>query len=87
MKGTDMNEVELKPCPFCGGNKIDYSIKTTGRWERKYHMAMYCKECNCYGARVLVTPTETNRYDIEKNTEYKKLAIEAWNRRENERSI
>ena len=44
-------------------------------------MAMYCKECNCYGARVLVTPTETNRYDIEKNTEYKKLAIEAWNRR------
>ena len=72
---------ELKCCPFCGGEDIGYSVKTTGRWERKYHVAMYCKDCNCYGKRVLVTPTENTRYDIERNEEYKKLAINAWNTR------
>lgn len=72
---------KLKPCPFCGSEKIGYSIKTTRRWERKYHVAMYCKDCNCYGARVLITPTEEYRSDVEKNEEYKKLAIEAWNTR------
>lgn len=72
---------KLNPCPFCDSEKIGYSIKTTGRWERKYHVAMYCKDCNCYGARVLITPTEECRSDVEKNEEYKKLAIEAWNTR------
>ena len=76
-----MNEIKLKPCPFCGGEDIGYSVKTTGRWERKYHVAMYCKDCNCYGKRVLVTPTENTRYDVEHNEEYKKLAIKAWNTR------
>ena len=23
---------ELKPCPFCGSNNIDYSIKTCGSY-------------------------------------------------------
>lgn len=72
---------ELKCCPFCGGEDIGYSVKTTGRWERKYHVAMYCKDCNCYGKRVLITPTENTRYDVEHNEEYKKLAINSWNTR------
>ena len=72
---------ELKCCPFCGGEYIGYSVKTTGRWERKYHVSMYCKDCNCYGKRVLITPTENTRYDVEHNEEYKKLAINAWNTR------
>lgn len=76
-----MSEIKLLPCPFCGGEHIDYSVKTCGRWERKYHVAMYCKDCNCYGARVLITPTESTRYDVEKNPKYKKLAIEQWNTR------
>ena len=70
------------PCPFCGSHNIGYSVKTTGRWERKYHVAMYCKDCNCYGKRILITPTETSRYDVERNIEYKQLAIDAWNTRE-----
>lgn len=74
-----MSEIKLLPCPFCGGNHIEYSIKTCGRWERKYHVAMYCKDCNCYGARVLITPTEKTRYEVEKNSNYKLLAIESWN--------
>lgn len=73
---------KVKSCPFCGSHNIDYSIKTTGRWERKYHVAMYCKDCNCYGKRILITPTETSRYDVERNIEYKQLAINAWNTRE-----
>ena len=72
---------ELKCCPFCGGEDIVYSVKTAGRWERKYHVAMYCKDCNCYGKRVLITPTENTRYDVEHNEEYKKLAINSWNTR------
>jgi Lar family restriction alleviation protein len=76
-----MSELKLLPCPFCGGEDIGYSVKTTGRWERKYHVAMYCKDCNCYGKRVLVTPTENTRYDVERNEEYKKLAIKDWNTR------
>ena len=76
-----MSEIKLLPCPFCGGEHIDYSVKTCGRWERKYHVAMYCKDCNCYGARVLITPTESTRYDVEKNQKYKQLAIEQWNTR------
>lgn len=74
-------EQKLKPCPFCNGENIDYSVKTTGRWERKYHVAMYCKDCNCYGKRVLITPTETNRIEIGRNPKYKQLAIDAWNTR------
>lgn len=76
-----MSELKLLNCPFCGGEDIGYSVKTTGRWERKYHVAMYCKDCNCYGKRVLVTPTENTRYDVEHNEEYKKLAIKSWNTR------
>ena len=75
-------EQKIKSCPFCGSHNIDYSIKTTGRWERKYHVAMYCKDCNCYGKRILITPLETSRYDVERNIEYKQLAIDAWNTRE-----
>ncbi len=76
-----MSEIKLLHCPFCGGEHIDYSVKTCGRWERKYHVAMYCKDCNCYGARVLITPTESTRYEVENNPKYKKLAIEQWNTR------
>ena len=83
IKRKDVNKGinELLNCPFCGGENIGYSVKTTGRWERKYHVAMYCKDCNCYGKRVLVTPTENTRCAVERNEEYKKLAIKAWNTR------
>ena len=76
-----MNEIKLKPCPFCGSNNIDYSIKTCGSYKRQYHISMYCKECNCYGKRTLIKPIETTRWEIEKNESYKELAIAAWNTR------
>ena len=76
-----MNKTKLKPCPFCGSNNIDYSIKTCGSYRGQYHIAMYCKECNCYGKRTLIKPIETTRLEIEKNESYKELAIVAWNTR------
>ncbi len=73
---------ELKPCPFCGGRKIAYSIKTsTSNFKRIYHAAMYCEKCHCYGNRVLIYPVEDSRYSVGRNELYKRKAIEAWNRR------
>lgn len=72
---------KIKSCPFCGSNNIDYSIKTCGNYRKQYHVAMYCKECNCYGKRTLIKPTETTRWEIGKNENYRELAITAWNTR------
>lgn len=75
---------ELKPCPFCGGNNIGYSIKTTTiQFKRAYHFAMYCKDCHCNGARTLwkCDTNNVNRVSLERNEEFKQMAINAWNRR------
>ena len=74
---------KIKSCPFCNSNKIGYSIKTCGSYRGQYHVAMYCKDCNCYGKRTLIKPTETARCEIENNDSYKELAIAAWNTRKN----
>ena len=79
--------MNLKPCPFCASNNIEYSIKTGGMYNkiRKYHVAMYCTDCNCYGKRTLIKIKEEDYKNrtcsVEKNEEYKKLAIQAWNTR------
>lgn len=74
---------ELKHCPFCGGSDIQYSIKTTGGYKRKYHASMFCNTCHCYGARILYQVPDTHypRLLVEDNAELHKKAIEAWNRR------
>lgn len=76
---------ELKPCPFCGGKDIRYSLKITGRFDVKYHASMYCNKCHCYGARTLTQSMRHNDYkgrqQIEKDENIKQQAIEKWNRR------
>ena len=76
---------ELKPCPFCGGTDIRYSLKITGRWEIGYHASMYCNKCHCYGARTLTEKVPYRDYKgrtaIERDETIKRKAIEAWNRR------
>lgn len=74
---------ELKPYPFCGGNKIELSIKTANHYPTWY-VAMYCADCHCYGARTKVTITSDgwkSRNMIENSVEAREMAIEAWNRR------
>lgn len=74
-------EQTVMPCPFCNSHRIGYSIKTMGRRTNKYHVAMYCKDCNCYGKRTIVDGKNKFRSGIEKIPEYKQLAIDAWNTR------
>lgn len=78
-----MQEIELKPCPFCGSTDIRYSIKTAmHRGNKQIHrVAMFCWDCNCYGARTLIDTSGRNRYHVEKDTRFEKIAIESWNRR------
>lgn len=75
---------DLKPCAHCGCETIGYSAKVaaTGR-VRKYHIAMYCEECHCYGPRILVS-LPVGQCSKVRGEEYRKLAIEAWNRRAND---
>ena len=77
---------DLKPCPFCGGEDIRFSVKTTTiNFDRAYHFAMYCRKCNCYGARTLWKyDGKMRRVDIDRNDSFKAQAIEAWNRRAGE---
>ena len=71
------------PCPFCGSHNIEYSVKTMGRREKRFHVAMYCKDCNCYGKRTIVNVTDEEyfRSGVVRNPKYKQLAIDAWNTR------
>lgn len=73
----------MKPCPFCNSRNIEYSIKVASRTQAKanYHVCMYCKDCNCYGRRVLVTLDNHVRRNIENNANIRKLAEDAWNNR------
>ena len=80
--------MELKSCPFCGSNKLDISCKTTtSSTGRIYHVVVFCKECRCYGPRVLSRecdmPQDEGKYIIPKK--YKEVATEAaqevWNKR------
>lgn len=81
-----MTEPILKPCPFCGSDKLGYSEKRVqcdhGRKVR-HHGAIYCRKCNAYGRRVL--SNKAGAYDyaaIGKAVEgLREKAIEAWNRR------
>lgn len=76
--------IRLKPCPFCGGKDIRYSIKSAGKWKGMYHASMYCNKCHCYGARILYDANSYagyKRYTVEKDEELKSKAMEAWNER------
>ena len=71
----------LRPCPYCGGSDIRYSIKsTTLQFKKAYHASMYCWDCNSYGPRVLYKSDE-HRYDVEHNENLRKQAESLWNRR------
>ena len=78
-----MKEAELKPCPFCGSTDIRYSIKIAmHRGNKRMHrVAMFCWDCNCYGARTLIDTSGRKLYHVEKDTRFEEIAIEAWNRR------
>jgi hypothetical protein len=80
--------MELKPCPFCKGTDIRFSVKRTGDASfRTYHAAMYCNGCHCYGPRIHTAPMRndySSRIEVENDKTLKYYAAEAWNRRAND---
>ena len=76
---------ELKPCPFCAGGHIRYSLKVTGCNKKKYQATMYCNDCHCYGARTLTASVDRDDYEgirkIHEDEDIRRAAIKAWNTR------
>lgn len=72
---------ELKPCPFCGSEKIKL-LKIRANWGYGYHVT--CKACRCTGP-VGYSDKIGLRTDSpeEKEEKLKTYAITEWNRREN----
>lgn len=70
---------KLKPCPFCGSTNLGLSDKVTViSYKKRRHVAIYCKKCNCYGARVLGEVQNYNRSTDEAREE----ACLKWNQRD-----
>lgn len=88
MKGKD-----IKACPFCGNDEVEYSTKTVGdRYyadgskKRVYHISVYCTKCYVYGPRVMVKfdYPESSAFNAGKEireVKYVTKAINAWNNR------
>jgi len=85
-----LNENELKPCPFCGGNaKISWKdIAFAGQNDfgfkrRKFRCRVTCNKCHAHGSPVTTDWIDGMRpiYDKPPFTEYAKGAIELWNER------
>ena len=66
-----MKEIELKPCPFCGGEARLVTYTTSGVPHR---CAAYC-ECEKCGAEA------ASRVDTSGDGEFLFKAIDIWNRR------
>lgn len=77
------NNVELKPCPFCGGEgKV---IDTHVYLDKAIRIG--CDECSCTTARVLIDHPQYNGLELDEKTRYTReeaieKAAELWNRRE-----
>ena len=76
---------DLKPCPFCGSNNLDVSMKTSGKYKQCFQCCVYCKSCRTYGPRVLserrskavaMSPAKIREDDILIDQ-----TIDAWNNR------
>lgn len=82
-----MNAVlDLKPCPFCGSDKLDLQYRQAlDKKHRygKYDAAIYCRHCHAYGSRV---KSENVIFSdrITREEAMKQMAIMLWNRRVNE---
>ena len=75
---------ELKPCPFCGGTKLNVETRIhdagmSGIIEIAY---VQCDECRATGTKV---DDWSDSYEaVTKKKSLEELAIERWNRRAND---
>lgn len=77
---------DMKPCPFCGGTKLDLSVKTRGDY---YHCVVYCKTCRAYGPRTILKLDEgeymykhtSYNESVLSNHSVREKAADIWNKR------
>lgn len=70
-------EMELKPCPFCGNNKLKLvKKKTKYKGKTAYVASIRCNCCNARGGTVL---NLTVPYAVKEDVEQR--AVDRWNRR------
>ena len=86
--------MELKPCPFCGGDKLKIEFKTRQMYKSDmrgvdpYTVTVRCNKCHARGATVSAylrncfKKLSDKAAAVEVTKEMaEKMAIEAWNRR------
>lgn len=75
-----MTELKLKPCPFCGSEKVGMSKGLTTSWlhynYRGNIRAIVCGNCGCCGG---IFNTKALDEDVAEEK-----AVESWNRRAND---
>lgn len=86
-----MDEIKLKPCPFCGGD-AEIRMESTGKnvqGELNAQYRIWCKRCGCSGS--------IHRFNVSVHFAYgghviidnfeKQNAIDAWNTRAAEAGV
>jgi DnaJ-class molecular chaperone len=77
-----LNDIELKPCPFCGGVAAIHKAKITQtRFHNPFptHYKVVCTKCGGSGTMVEVDPECIDNTWWQRQAE--KAAINAWNNR------
>lgn len=69
-----MNEIELKPCPFCGGGKVTITCEITSTEDKCY--LVECESCGALTNFVNSTDNGENAWNCSKAA-----TINSWNRR------
>lgn len=85
---------ELKPCPFCGGEKLKVELKVSSMYKaglkgvEPYTFSVRCNKCHARGSTVsgylrnaFCSLTEEAEKVLETREQLENKAIEAWNRR------
>lgn len=79
-----MNEIELKPCPFCGGKAM---FRTVNNYSTNYCVGVTF-EVKCSDCGIRIPKSYNTTFSLKEDTgelnalqDERKTAIEDWNRR------
>lgn len=81
-----MSEIELKPCPFCGGKAVFFvKSHTTSEMKSYWRIGVYCTKCNLTSPKLygLTLALGTNA-EIKTIEDERQRALDDWNWRKDE---